>query len=393
MAVFIQHSYGKSDKIVNSIEKNLTSGVIFSPKGESSPIKMIETIKEYSDMGVKTYFDPHFQLGLIENCPDSKIKDYSYYKSNLKYKDFVSPKILLQHVNTCLDFQKDLSVTGLISPTCIIESFDDKWCGVAMQMAQGALEYASDNNISDLYITFVISDNAFLGSKESLDDFITTLTSFDNLDKIYLVINKSLDAYSPQIESEKLQNILFLIYALSVYNNIKIICGYSDILGLMYLSAGADAITTGWSQKSRFFCRGNYKEMSGGSLPRPRYMSIPLLNSINITPELDQIKNFGLIEKVLSGTEYDEFVMQTPVADNWSQVSFYHHLNCLDLCAEDILLYEVDKRLEIMQTKIERAIEIYSELELLGVPFAQHTNNTHLCQWQTALYSLKEMIQ
>ena len=178
-----------------------------------------------------------------------------------------------------------------------------------------------------------------------------------------------------------------------IKNNPKIFCGYSDIIGLMYLSAGAEVITTGWSQKSRFFCRGNYKEMSGGSLPRPRYMSIPLLNSININPELDQIKNFGLIEKVLSGTEYDEFVIQTPVADNWSQVSFYHHLNCLDLCVEDILLYEVDKRLEIMQTKIGRAIEIYNELELLGVPFAQHTNNTHLCQWQTALNSLKEMIQ
>ena len=261
-----------------------------------------------------------------------------------------------------------------------------------MQMAQGALEYSHENNVSELYITFVISDNAFLGSKDSLDDFITTITSFDNLDKIYLIINKSLDAYSQQIESEKLQNILYLIYSLSVWNNIKIICGYSDIIGLMYLSAGAETITTGWSQKSRFFCRSNYKEMSGGSLPRPKYMSIPLLNSINITPELDQIKNFGLIEKVLSGTEYDEHVIQTPVADNWSQVSFYHHLNCLGLCAEDILLYEVDKRLEIMQTKIRKAIEIYNELISIGVPFAQHTNKTHLCQWQTALDNLKEMI-
>lgn len=393
MAVFIQHSYGKSDKIVNSIEKNLTSGVIFSPKGESSPLKMLDTIKEYSDMGVKTYFDPHFQLGLIENCPDSKIKDYSYYKSNLKYKDFVSPKILLQHVNTCLDFQKDLDVTGLMSPTCIIESFDDKWCGVAMQMAQGALEYASENNVSELYITFVISDNAFLGSKDSLDDFITTITSFDNLDKIYLIINKSLDAYSQQIESEKLQNILYLIYSLSVWNNIKIICGYSDIIGFMYLSAGANAITTGWSQKSRFFCRGNYKEMSGGNPPKPRYMSTPLLNSINITPELNQIKIFGLIEKVLSGTEYDNLITQTPIAENWQQVSFYHHLNCLKLCSDDILSYEVDKRVEIMQTKVEHAIEIYNELKSIGVPFAQHTNDTHLYQWQTALINLKEMIQ
>lgn len=393
MTVFIQHSYGKSDKIVNSIKKDLTSGVIFSPKGESSPIKMRETIREYSEMGIKTYFDPHFQLGFIENCPDSKIKDYSYYKSNLKYKDFVSPKMLLQHVNSCLDFQKDLSVSGLISPTCIIENFDDKWCGVAMQMAQGSLEYVNENNVSELYVTFVISDNAFLGSKDSLDDFITTITSFDNLDKIYLIINKSLDAYSQQMESEKLQNILYLIYSLSIWNNIKIICGYSDIIGLMYLSSGAEVITTGWSQKSRFFCRGNYKEMHGGSLPKPRYMSLPLLNSINITPELDQIKTFGLLDRVLSGTEYDNLIIQTPVAENWAQVSFYHHINSLNICSEKLLSYEVDKRIEIIQTNIEKAIKLYNELKAIGVPFAQHTNDKHLSQWLVALNSLKEMIQ
>ena len=113
MAVYIQHSYGKSDKILKSIEKNLVSGVIFSPKGESSVQKMIDTVAEYAQMGVETYFDPNFHLSLIENCPDNKIKDYAYYKSNLKYKDFISPKRILEYVETCLDFQNNLNVTSL----------------------------------------------------------------------------------------------------------------------------------------------------------------------------------------------------------------------------------------------------------------------------------------
>ena len=393
MAVYIQHSYGKSDKIKKSIEKNLISGVIFSPKGESSVKKMTETIAEYAQMGIETYFDPNFHLSLIENCPDSKIKNYTYYKSNLKYKDFISPKRILEYVETCLEFQNNLSITTLFSPTCIIEAFDDKWCGAAMQMAQCALDFATENNLSDIYITFVISDTAFLGSKDSLDDFITTLTSIDSLDKIYLIINKSLEAYSPQIESCKLKNIMYFIYALSKWNNINIVCGYSDILGLMYLSAGADAITTGWSQKSRFFCRNNYKEMTGGSLPRPKYMSNPLLNTININPELDTIKKHGMLDKILSGTEYDNIVRSVPVPDNWSQVSFYHHLNCIKILSDEIMSFEVDKRLEIMQTRIDNAISLYDEFIQLGIPFAQHTNNTHLLQWKTAMEDFKEILK
>ena len=50
MTVYIQHSYGKSDRITQSIDKDLTAGIIFSPKGESSPEKMIETIDEYAKM-------------------------------------------------------------------------------------------------------------------------------------------------------------------------------------------------------------------------------------------------------------------------------------------------------------------------------------------------------
>ena len=389
MTVYIQHSYGKSDKITKSIDKHLISGVIFSPKGESSISKMTDTIKEYSDLGVDTYIDPHFHLGLIENCSDNKIKDYPYYKSDLKYKNFISPKALMEHVKICLDFQAGLALSGYYTPTCIIESFEDKWCAVAIQMAQSALEYVDNDRLPNLYVSFVISENAFSGSKESIDDFINIITSLDGLNNVYLIINKNSEAYSPQLESDKLKNIMYLIYALS-YNGIKIVCGYSDILGLMYLTAGADVITTGWSQKSRFFSRNNYKEMTGGSTPRPRYMSIPLINSININPELNEIRNFGLLEEVLSHTEYDEIATQTPYSDNWTKVSFYHHLNCIKILSDNLLKFEVDKRIEIMQTKIEQAAILYKKLT--GVPFSSNTDSRHLAQWAYAIRGFKEMI-
>ena len=68
MSIFVQHSHGKSDKIDTLIEKEFTTGIILSPKGESSPQKMAEVIKTYSkNPNLEILFDPHFHLGLIEN--------------------------------------------------------------------------------------------------------------------------------------------------------------------------------------------------------------------------------------------------------------------------------------------------------------------------------------
>lgn len=395
MSIFTQHSYGKSDKIDTLIEKGLTSGVILSPKGESTPAKMIEVVEGYSSIdNLSILFDPHFHLGQIENCPDSKIKDYPYYKSNLKQKDFISPKQIIEYVSSTLNFQKDnLSLSGYISPTCIIESFEN--CLAAMSMAQCALEYAIDNDIEqNLYVSFVISENAFRGSKEALDDFITNITGLDNIDRIYLIIDKNSEAYSQHLDSDILQNILYFIYSLTNRNNIEIICGYTDLIGILYMCAGANTLATGWSQKTRFFSRNNYKEMTGGSTPKQRYTSIPLLNSIFNIPELQTIERLGFLNEVLSKTNYDSILLSNVASDTWNRnISFYHHMECINkLVVEIEAIYATESRIDVMLKKIQIADELYVKLKQAGVQFDANNNNQHLNQWKKALENLKEMI-
>ena len=396
MSIFVQHSHGKSDKIDTLIEKEFTTGIILSPKGESSPQKMAEVIKTYSkNPNLEILFDPHFHLGLIENCTDTKIKDYPYYISPLTAKHFSSPQKIINYVSSTLEYQiKNLNLSKFISPTCIIESFETSLASILM--AQSSVDYANDNNITkSLYVSFVISENAFRGSKDSLDDFITNITSIDNLDNVYLVIDKINEGYSQQMDADILQNILYFVYSLSNRNNINIICGYSDLIGLVYLTAGAKILATGWSQKTRYFSKNNYKEMSGGSQPKPRYTSIPLLNSIFNVPELQTIKNLGYFEEVLSNTSYDSILIENDLTtDAWNRsISYYHHMECINILAKEIEnIDNIEQRIDLMLEKINNANILYTKLIHANVPFDTHNDKKHLKQWKSALENFKEMI-
>lgn len=395
MCTLIQHSFGKSDKVDKLISDRAASGIILSPKGETNPRKMIEVINNYiTTSGFKVLFDPHFHLGLIENCPDAKIKDYPYYKPNLKTMDFSSPKKIISYVESVLNFEiQELHLSELISPACIIDSFESSLASILM--AQTSIEYCKDNNIqNNMYISFVISENAFRGSKEALDDFITNITSIEELNRIYLVIDKNTEAYSQQMDTDVLKNILYFIYSLSNRNGIEIICGYTDLIGILFLSVGATAIATGWSQKSRYFSRNNYKEMSGGSQPKNRYTSIPLLNSIYNVPELQVITKLGYQNLVLSNTQYDEIIKNDVSSDEWSKnISYYHHVECLNILVQKLdEINNIDDRIVFMEQKIKEANDMYENLISKGVQFHQYNNNTHLKQWSEALQNLKAMI-
>ena len=65
-------------------------------------------------------------------------------------------------------------------------------------------------------------------------------------------------------------------------------------------------------------------------------------------------------------------------------------MNCIKILSDNLLKFEVDKRIEIMQTKIEQAAILYKKLT--GVPFSSNTDSRHLAQWAYAIRGFKEMI-
>lgn len=392
MAIYIQHGYGKGEKIDRALEDNSISGVILNPSGEA-PEKLQQTIDEYADSGLKIMFDPQFYACVIDNACCPRLEGYPYFTSNLKQRDFVSPKKILTYVNNLIEFQDRLNINTIMSPTCIIDSFEGSWNQVALTMAQSSIEFYEENFIEkDLYISFVISELAFRSDNiQALNDFITSVTSF-NCNNIYLIIERNNRSYRPHMDTDILENILYLIYCLSNRNGINIVCGYADLIGLLYLTVGANAIGTGWHYKLRQFSRSNFEESTGGRQPKDRYTSLPLLSSIFNTPELARIIDEQQLGNVLSDTPYDTIIVEDgAVTPRWNQnVSYYHHLFSLNKFSSQINEHPlIEEKIDFVLNKIQNAKESYNTLRRKNIIFDNNNNGYHLEQWENALNSFK----
>ncbi len=110
--------------------------------------------------------------------------------------------------------------------------------------------------------------------------------------------------------------------------------GYSDIIGLLYLCVGAYGIGTGWHNSSRkFTVQQRILPTTGGRLPRERYNSISLLNSI-LASELDSIASNVppvIYQNILSGTKEDNIILAgANPSDGWSRaISHQQHWSAI----------------------------------------------------------------
>jgi len=395
MTIYIQHGYGKGEKIDKALEDNSIGGIILNPSGES-PEKLQQTISLYAESGINIMFDPQFYACVIDNACCPRLAGYPYFTSNLTQRDFISPKKIFSYISDIISFQNDLNLNTILSPTCMIDSFEGSWNQVALTMAQCSIEFCEDNNIKkEVYSSFVISELAFRSDNiQALNDFIASVTSF-NCNNIYLIIERSNRSYKPHMDPDILENILYLIFCLADRNNIKIVCGYADLIGLLYLTAGASAIGTGWHYKLRQFSRSNFEESTGGRTPKDRYTSLPLLSSIYNSPELSRIIEENQLGNVLSGTPYDNIILEDgAISPRWTQnISYYHHLFSLNKLSAQIQEFNnVDQRVDFFLNEIKKAKSSYNKLRMRNVLFDNNNNGYHLEQWEEALNNFKSTL-
>ena len=110
-------------------------------------------------------------------------------------------------------------------------------------------------------------------------------------------------------------NFLYFCHVLSL-NDYKIIVGYSDWPGFMLEAVGADFTACGWYQNLRQFSMDRFQPRDGGRRPRKRYSSYKLLYSPLLSPELQDMYKVGILNQVLSGSEYDDLIINGPAAGN-----------------------------------------------------------------------------
>ena len=180
-----------------------------------------------------------------------------------------------------------------------------------------------------LLVSFVINENAFRSNPE-FEEFLDIITDFE-CEGFYLVIRRTEREYSQGMEQDLLSSILYMTHTLASLNEFEVFYGYCDFLGIPLHAAGATGTACGWTQGLRRFTFARFEQSSGGRPARDRMSSLPLLNTIFINPELDNIERLDLLEQVLTNTRFDsELKNRSPSTVSWpTDVSALHHWQTL----------------------------------------------------------------
>lgn len=387
MALFAQHGHGKADRLSLALDDKSLDGIIFGARNEL-PENMKECISSFKGRG-EILFDPQFYVSTFAPPNDRFLPEYGYYKAGLTASDFVGMRKVGGYCKRTLDFEMELGVDKLISPTVLFTSFDDRWAQVALNLADAALEYhASIDNAPPLLVSFVIGEQA-LTSRKQVEAFLDQVTSWE-LDGLYLIFAREDSAYSQGFDPQRLAHALYMQHVLGEINGFEVVNGFSDFCGLLLRAVGGTAFATGWSQGLRQFHKRSFtKQKPGGQLPRLRYSSAPLLNSIFLS-ELEQVRDIDELDSILSGVPLDEVLISEE--NEWGQRnSELHHWQTLAKLDSPIK-GPAAKSVKKIELQIESALALYRHLQEEGIVFSNGTGPAHLEGWRESLRVLKGLI-
>jgi hypothetical protein len=388
--LYSQHGWGKGEKLNRGLAHNVIKGVVLSPHDESPSdlrryVEDLATHKRKPDL----LFDPQLYVSLIRDANEGKLAQYDYYRQNLGLRDFSTLRNVQQFVQKCIDFQRGLELTHIISPTICAETFTDRSAQVALTLAQESVDYWS--SISDdkrpLLISFVFSEIALTHS-EHVSEFLDTISLLET-DGFYFVVDRNNPGYSQDFHSARLAQMMRIIYSLK-RSRFEVVCGYSDFICLLFGAVNADAGAVGWSQKLKRFNRSRFQPSAGGRRPRDRYSSSRLVNSIYLT-ELDACQEVGKLKSVKTDTPYDQcFDGQSyPSGVSWSaEDSALQHWASISRLLETVNGVSVKDRIDQTSQIIALAEALYRNLFRLGVRFEAPNGPNHLGSWSEAITML-----
>lgn len=386
MKLYAQHGWGKGEKINRGLADRIIGGVVLSPHDES-PSDMEAYVTQLARTRTRPdlLFDPQLHVSLIRDAAEGKLPQYDYYRQNLALRDFAALRNIQQIVHECLDFQRRLQLSHIVSPTICAENFTDRSAQIALTLAQESIEYWQGiDDARPLLVSVVFAEFA-LANSQQVSEFLDTISLLE-ADGFYLVVDRNSPTYSQDFQATRLAQMMRMTYSLK-RSRFQIVCGYSDFTNVLYGAVNADAGATGWSQKLKRFNRGRFQPSAGGRRPRDRYSSSRLINSVYLT-ELDSCQDVRQLRAVKSDTPYDRCFdgRSYPSGVSWSpEDQALHHWASISQMLQKIDQPTARARLDETNQTIASAQDLYRNLARLGVTFEPPNGAAHLENWAEAI--------
>jgi hypothetical protein len=387
MSLYVQHGYGKGKMISEAIEANLVKGIIISPKDEK-PENTTNLIKGIPS-NIEVLFDPQFQAFMIEGRNDGRLSEYPYYVQKISRLTLSDSENIIKFVKDCIDYQTNLGLSSVISPTVTITDFRDMYSQKALDFAIEASKHIGKDK---LLIGLVVKESAF-SARADVDEYLRTLTEFDKARGFYLLVERANSDLEQHFNEEVLVNIMYFIFVLSKRADFEVIVGYSDYVGLLYHAVGAHATACGWHNSLKLLSSKRFMPSQGGRPKLPRYSCSPLLTHLVFPQHMRAFDKKGMLNDILSETDYDErFTGDTELS---ATIQCLTHWQALGRIIDRIDSIEGTKeRLEFVSDRIFGAKSILNSFrtKIADVSTILPIDFSYLDRWQESIRKLNDLL-
>lgn len=368
---YLQHGFGKGNKIQNLEATGELAGVILSPANEDVS-HLADTAGDALAAGLVVLLDPQsYAYSLSPKGSGTHHLSHELAFTNLHWSQ--TAEHVEEQIKAVKDANLRIGIDGpFIAPSAYQSSLTDLWTPISIQYARSS---SSEWGPDQTFATLVIDENA-LASWPLVEDWLDVVTTLD-VAGFYLLVSRNSPQYPPlPWNPTHLSNLLRVIYTLTELNQYALIWGYSDIDGLLGIVAGATGIASGWSYRLRQFSvnRWNEEPPGGGRAATPRVHLGRLWSPVRID-EVEYLHGSSLKSRIFSKSLSAFF--DTNDFDAWSRLQAQeHHLELLAKRANRLAsLADIDDRLDVAEKELKRAITLFQEIDALGIAVERRSFN------------------
>lgn len=394
-SLIAQHGPAKGQKIINGIQSNSISGVVFSQNDESlnSIVRHINDNEVYDKDNV--FLDPQFYYSTFSNEILKKLGEISCFPTEVTRRDWRNKeKRILDYLDYHAESSDKISNT-LITPGFYIDNIDWRF-----DYSVDIYNYCVSKYSFSHYALSLLINSSFLNNKKNIQELLEEIEdTVDKRDYIYLIIchENTTEGNYEIMDINSLGNIMSLIYQLQKMG-FKFIVGYSFMNSILYAMLGCDYIASGWFNTLRKFQKDKFEITDTFGRRKKRYTSIPLLSNIMF----DHLKimfdtKIISVNDVISGTQFDDQFINDKDSLSFVDLEqeYWQSLNNVILNLNE--LPNIKDKIDYVQGLIKHAKDCYQdvclELESNGEQESQRRiklNYKHLLIWEASINLFKD---
>lgn len=368
-------------------EDGTGDGIIFAPRFERRG-----RIVDDFNSGVKpqSLFDPQFFLPAV---PVGDLDTYDFHPNNVASgfeTDHFAGELAEECARGCVEFQQNQGFKDIIIPTRYVQGMPSDYLSqmdeLFVRPHLDALNELGTQQGQGTLLQLVLN-GAMIGDEEYRSDLLNWVTGIQEIDGIYLLIEKR-DRDKQIQDVEYLYWLLRFVDALRVAQ-MEVVVGYCNTEGVVLSLADPTAITMGAFGNLRMFRIDTFQESDGGGPGNAQIFSSKLLQWFDR-------RYRGAVMRALNTSQEEFFVdnqYKRRMFEEDREGEFNWHPNKPEIYKHFFLVYDQvissvssskgEVRFDVVEDLLSRAQRLYSEIGG-EVIFNPGEGGDHLAPWITA---------